>query len=60
MPSHDVKLRSRTNRSGTMANATKTSRAGSAIQMREPLRLPREVVRRVPGAAGGATVVTAR
>jgi hypothetical protein len=60
MPSHDVKLRSRTNRSGTMANATKTSRAGSAIQMREPLRLPREVLRRVPGAAGGAAVVTAR
>jgi hypothetical protein len=61
MPSHDVKLRSRTNRRGTMANATKTSRAGSAIQVREePLRLPREVVRRVPGAAGGATDVTAR
>jgi hypothetical protein len=56
-----VKLRSRTNRSGTMANATKTSRAGSAIQVREePLRLPREVLRRVPGAAGGAAVVTAR
>ncbi len=55
MPSHDVKLRNRTPTSGTTANATKTSRAGSAIQMREPLRLPREVARRVPGAAGGAS-----
>jgi hypothetical protein len=55
-----VKLRSRTPTSGTTAKATKTSRAGSAIQAREPLRLPREVVRRVPGGAGGARVVTAR
>ena len=60
MPSHDVKLRSRTPTSGTTANATNTSRAGTAIQAREPLRLPREVVRLVPGAAGGASVVTAR
>jgi hypothetical protein len=60
MPSHDVKLRSRTPTSGTTANATNTSRAGSAIQVREPLRLPCEVVRRVSGRAGGASVVTAR
>src|SRR5512132_302575 len=60
MPSHDVKLRSRTPTSGTTANATKMSRAGSAIQMRAPLRLPPDVVGRVAGGAGGASVVTAR
>jgi hypothetical protein len=60
MPSHDVKLRSRTPTSGTTANATKTSRAGTAIQAREPLRMPREVARRATGATGGATTVTAR
>ena len=61
MPSHDVKLRSRTPTSGRTANATKKSRAGSAIHATEPLRPPLEVVGRVPGgAAGGASVVTAR
>jgi hypothetical protein len=60
MPSQDVKLRSSTPTSGTTANATKTSRAGSAIQVRALLRLPRAVVLRVSGRAGGASVVTAR